>query len=124
MIFFVLEYAPLAMPKAPYPSMESTLIPIFRYVKTSFSACTSTESTAVHFSSQNHTPVLFPRIQFCFLITQLDNSNCIINWNVSTSNSTSTSISQPVEQCEFCSLVREISLCNAPHWAPVYVMVL
>ena len=92
-IFFILKYAPLAMPKASYPGMESVLIPILGYMKTSFSACTSTELTAVHFSSWNHTPVLFPGIQFCFSITQFKNSNCIINWNISSSNSTSTSTS-------------------------------
>ena len=54
-----------------------------------FSACTLTELTAVHFSSQNYTPVLFLRIQFCFSIAQFENSNCIINWNVSSSNLTS-----------------------------------
>ena len=48
-IFFTHEHAPLAMPKASYPSMESILIPILGYVKTSFSACTLTELTAVHF---------------------------------------------------------------------------
>ena len=92
-IFFILEYIPLAMPKASYPSMKSILIPILGYVKTSFSACASTEFTTVHFSSQNHTPVLFPRIQFWFSITQFENSNCIINWNISSSNLTSTSTS-------------------------------
>ena len=90
-IFFILKYAPLAMPKASYLSMESILIPILRYIKTSFSACTLTELTAVHFLSWNCTPVLFPRIQFCFSIAQFENSNCIIDWNVSSSNSTSTS---------------------------------
>ena len=101
MLFFILEYTPLAMPKASYPSMESVLIPILGYVKTSFPACTLTELTAVHFSSWNCTPVLFPRIQFCFLIAQLNNLNCIINWNISNSSSTLTSISQLVERCEF-----------------------
>ena len=90
-IFFILKYVPLAMPKVSYPSMESTLVPILGYAKTSFSACTSTELTTVHFSSWNHTPVLFPRIQFCFSITQFKNSNYIIDWNVSSSNLTSTS---------------------------------
>ena len=90
-IFFILKYIPLAMPKVSYPSMESILIPILRYIKTSFSACTLTELTAVHFSSWNRTPVLFLRIQFCFSIAQFENSNCIINWNVSSSNLTSTS---------------------------------
>ena len=94
-LFFILKYAPLAMPKASYPSMESILIPILGYVKTSFPACT------VHFLSQNCTPVLFPRIQFCFLISQLNNLNCIIDWNISNSSSTLTTISQLVEQCEF-----------------------
>ena len=61
-IFFILECTPLAMPKASYPSMESILIPILRYIKMSFSACTLTELTTVHFSSWNHTPVLFLRI--------------------------------------------------------------
>ena len=93
MIFFILKYAPLAMPKASYMSMESVLIAILGYVKTNFSACTSTELTAVHFSSWNCTPVLFPRIQSCFSITQLKNLNCIISWNISTSNLTSTSTS-------------------------------
>ena len=88
-MFFILKYTPLAMPMASYQSMESILIPIFRYVKTSFSACILTELTTVHFLSCNHTPVLFPRIQFCFSIAQFDNSNCIINCNVSSSNSTS-----------------------------------
>ena len=60
-IFFILKYIPLAMPKASYPSMESVLIPFLRYVETSFSACTLTELTTVHFSSWNCTPVLFPR---------------------------------------------------------------
>ena len=90
-IFFVLEYIPLAMPKVSYLSMESILIPILRYIKTSFSACTSTELTTVHFSSWNHTPVLFLRIQFCFSIAQFENSNCIIDWNISSSTLTSTS---------------------------------
>ena len=101
MLLFILEYTPLAMPKASYLSMESILVPILGYAKTSFPACTLTELTTVHFSSWNCTPVLFPRIQFCFLITQLNNLNCIINWNISNSTSTSTSISQPVERCEF-----------------------
>ena len=101
MLLFILEYAPLAMPKASYPSMESILIPILRYIKTSFPACTLTELTEVHFLSWNCTPVLFPRIQFCFLITQLNNLNCIINWNISNPSSSSTSISQLVKQCEF-----------------------
>ena len=92
-IFFLLEYVPLAMPKASYLSMESVLIPILRYIKTSFSACASTELTAVHFSSWNHTPVLFLRIHFCFSIAQFENSNCIINWNVSRSNLASNSTS-------------------------------
>ena len=90
-IFFILEYTPLVMLKAQYPSMESVLIPILGYVKKSFSAHTLTELIAVHFSSWNCTPVPFPRIQYYFSITQLKNPNCIINWNVSTSNSTSTS---------------------------------
>ena len=93
MIFFVLEYAPLVMLKALYLSMESILILILGYVKTSFSAHTLTELTAVHFSSWNCTPVLFPRIQSCFSIAQLENPNCIIDWNISTSNLTSTSTS-------------------------------
>ena len=50
-IFFILEYVPLTMPKASYPSMESVLIPILGYIKTSFSACTLTELTTVHYSS-------------------------------------------------------------------------
>ena len=91
----ILEYVPLAMPKVSYPSMESVLIPILRYIKTSFSACTLTELTTVHFLSWNHTPVLFPRIQFCFSITQFKNSvsiiDWIIDWNFSSSSSTSTS---------------------------------
>ena len=123
-LLFILEYAPLAMPKASYLSMESILVPILRYVKTSFSACTLTELTAVHFLSQNCTPVLFPRIQFCFLITQLNNLNCIIDWNISNLSSTMTSISQLVERCEIQSLVRENTLCEAPHWVPIYVVVL
>ena len=123
-LLFILEYAPLAMPKASYPSLESVLVPILGYIKPSFPACTSTESTTVHFLSWNCTPVLFPRIQFCFLIAQLHNLNCIINWNVSNSSSTLTSISQLVKQCEFRSLVRENPLCDIPHWAPIYVMVL
>ena len=97
MIFFILEYAPLAMPKASYPSMESILVPIIGYIKTSFSACTSTELTAVHFLPWNCTPVLFPRIQFCFSIAQLENLNCIINWNISTSNLTQP---QPANQLD------------------------
>ena len=74
-IFFILEYIPLTMPKVLYLSMESILIPILGYVKTSFSTCTLTELTAAHFSSWNCTPVLFPRIQFCFSIAQFENSN-------------------------------------------------
>ena len=91
MILFILEYIPLVTPKALYLSMESILIPILRYVKTSLSACTVTELTSVHFSSWNCTPVLFPRIQSYFSIAQLENLNCIIDWNISISNSTSTS---------------------------------
>ena len=102
-LFFILEYAPLAMPKALYPSMESILIPILRYIKTSFSACTLTELTAVHFSSRNCTPVLFSRIQSCFLITQLNNLTYIINWNVSNSSSTST-LNQPTGQTMWISV--------------------
>ena len=79
------------MPKVSYPSMESILVPILRYIKTTFSACTLTDLTTVHFLPQNCTPVLFPIIQSCFSITQLKNLNCIIDWNVSISNSTSTS---------------------------------
>ena len=92
-IFFILEYVPLAMPKVSYLSVESILVPILRYIKTSFSACTSTELTAVHFSSWNCTPLLFPRIQSCFSIAQFENSSCIINCNISSSNLTSTSTS-------------------------------
>ena len=114
-IFSLLKYTPLAMPKASYLSMESILVPILRYVKTSFSVCTSTELITVHFLSWNCTPVLFPRIQFCFSITQFKNSNCIIDWNVSSSNSTS----QPqlvhwLDDVNFDHL-SERTLCAMPH---------
>ena len=61
MIFFILEYVPLVMPKASYLSMECVLIPIPGYVKTSLSACTLTELTTVHYLSWNCTSVLTPQ---------------------------------------------------------------
>ena len=70
------------MPKVSYPSMESVLILILGYIKTSFSACTLTDLTTVYFLPWNCTPVLFPRIQSCFSITQLENPNHIIDWNI------------------------------------------
>ena len=82
MIFFVLEYAPLAMPKASYPSMESVLIPILRYIETSLSACTLTELAAVHYLSWDCTLVLLPLIQSCLRIAQIRNPYCIMDWNV------------------------------------------
>ena len=114
-IFFILKYAPLAMPKVSYPSMEFILIPILRYIKTSFSACTSTDLNEVHFSSWNCTPVLFPRIQFCFSITQFENSNCIIDWNVSSSNLTSQP--QPAHRLDDVNFnhLSERTLCATPH---------
>ena len=51
MIFFILKYAPLVMLKALYLSMESILIPILRYAKTSFSVCTLTDLTTIYYSS-------------------------------------------------------------------------
>ena len=114
-IFFILKYAPLAMPKASYPSMESILVPILRYIKTSLSACTLTELTAVHFLSWNHTPVLFLRIQFCFSNTQFENSNCIIDWNVSSSNSTSQpQLAHCLDDVNFDHL-SERFFCAMPH---------
>ena len=90
-ILFILEYAPLAMPKASYPSMESILIPILRYIKTSFSACTLTGLTTVHYLPWNCTPILFPRIQSCLplrsetqmasLIRTFSNFECNFNRN-------------------------------------------
>ena len=53
-IFFILKYAPLAMPKASYLSMESILIPILRYVKTSLSTCSS-----------NCSPLFITGMYFC-----------------------------------------------------------
>ena len=50
-IFFILKYASLVMPKALYLSMESKLIPILGYAKTSFSVCTLTDLTTIHYLS-------------------------------------------------------------------------
>ena len=87
-IFFILEYAPLAAPKALYLSMESILIPILRYIKISFSACTLTDITTVHCSSWGCTSVLVPQNpvlsiaqvehpQTAFPIGTFPNFNCL-----------------------------------------------
>ena len=114
-LLFVLKYTPLAMPKASYPSMESILNSYPQIHQNKFSCLYFDRvNCSPLFISWNCTPVLFPRIQFCFLITQLNNLNCIIDWNISNSSSTSTSISQLVKHCEFRSLVRR-TLCAMPH---------
>ena len=60
-----------------------------------FPACTSSELTTVHFSSWNCTPVLFPRIQFCFpnhsaqqleLYHQLEHFKFKFNFNLQSAN--------------------------------------
>ena len=56
-IFFVLEYAPLATPKASYPSMKSILTSILRYIKTSF--------FCLYFDRFHCSPLFITGMYFC-----------------------------------------------------------
>ena len=103
-IFFILKYAPLAVPKALYLSMESILVPILRNIKTSFSACTLTDMTAVHCSLQSCTSVLAPPKSS--LASQLLRSNTQTAFTIGTFPNFNH-----LDDEDFNYLLRENSLC-------------
>ena len=122
MIFFVLENTPLAMPKAPYLSMESVPISILGYIKTSFSVCTLTDLTTIPYSSlecvstPTHQHPVLPIIRLSQALRLHSLLECFQTLTVGTTPG-------PRDDENFDHLSERILLCNTPHWVPNYVTV-
>ena len=121
MIFFILEYTPLVMPKASYPSMESILVPMLGYVKTSFSC--------LYFDRINHSPLCLTELYSCTipknpvlllnhsaqkskLHPQLECFNFKVDFNLNW-----------LDDVNFNHLSERTLCATPPHWVPVYVTV-